>query len=162
MKFVYKILTICFATASLSVMAKTPQPVGEVVTQSADLVFKSPGEISISITPSKDLKAGKSTDETWVAGYRINSSVGSRLGVRFTPGTGEIDNINKIKIMGKNDSKHKLSLLLKPSDPHIKVNDWIISRDELCIFDGSINMNGDQVVQSDIYTVSIDASYFTS
>ncbi|MDJ0475626.1 hypothetical protein QNA27_18370 [Pantoea eucalypti] len=162
MKIYYKIFTIILATTSLSVMAKTPRPIGEVVSKSADLVFKSPGEISISITTSKDLKAGKFTDKTRVADYRIISSMGSWSGVRFTPGTGEIDNITKIKIMGKNDSKHKLSLLLEPLDAHIKANDWIISRDEKHFFDGRININGDQIVQSDIYTVSIDASNFTS
>ncbi|KHJ69695.1 hypothetical protein QU24_02230 [Pantoea rodasii] len=160
MKLIKSTVIITFVTASLSALAK--EPVGDMVTQSADLIFHSPGEISLLITPAKDLKAGKYANDTRVASFTVNSSVLSKLGVRFTPGSGKVESVNKVTVTGKNDTSHTLSLKLDPVDPFITTKNWIISRDELIFFTGNIHINGFHFVLPDTYTVSMDASFFAS
>jgi len=138
------------------------EPTGESLTRSVDLIFRAPYKLNFQLTPEKDLKAGKIFDAFKVATFKVTSTQPYQLGIRFTPGSGETEYGGLIKLKGKNDPNHFVSLGVYTNAKYTSQKDWMITQDNSNDFSGYIGTVGSQTVPADTYTLSMDASAFIS
>jgi len=158
------LLSLAFIiSTSFSALAEgSLEPTGESLTRSVDLIFRSPYKLNFQLTPEKDLKAGKTSDKFKVATFKVTSTQPYQLGIRFTPGSGETKYGGLIKLKGKNDPNHVVSLGMYLHAKYTSLKDWIITQDNVNDLSGYIGAVGSQTVPADIYTLSMDASAFIS
>lgn len=156
------ITTIFLCTSTPLFAQEKPEPSGESITRSVDLIFRTESKLNFEIKPVKNLKAGKLADKTKVAQFNVNSTQPYQLGVRLTPGSGEVKYAGLIKLKGKNDPGHVISLGIHVEGKYTTLENWIISNENITSFTGQVQMNGGQSVPADIYTLSMDASAFVS
>lgn len=151
------------STCNMAIADNTPQQVGVILTQSADLVFKQDSKLNFQLSPVQDLQAGTYERHKRVANFNITSSPPVRIGVRWTPGIGEIKN-PKVKINGKNNPKNflKLSFSWDKNYEYDYKNAWFITHNPEESFGGSLIIYEKQRVAADTYTVSMDATAFVS
>lgn len=156
-------LTLSLLSAcNIAIADNTPQQVGEILTQSADLVFKQNSKLNLKLIPVQDLKAGINDEYKIVATFDITSSPPVRIGVRWTPGVGEV-RVPIVKIHGKNNPKNILELNFAWGNyDYDNKDEWHITRNLEERFGGSLVIQGKQQVAADTYTVSMDASAFIS
>lgn len=155
-------LALILGTSFSALAERSPEPTGEALTRSVDLIFRAPNKLNFQLTPEKDLKAGKTADNFIVATFKVTSTQPYQLGIRFTPSSGEIKYGGLIKLTGKSDSNHVISLGLFPDNKVIALKDWVITKENVIDFSGHIKTMGSQVVPADTYTLSMDASAFIS
>jgi len=156
------IFPAAFVIASPLYAMENPEPTGETITRSVDLIFRTESKLNLEIVPVKNLRAQKYADKTKLAQVKVNSTQPYQLGVRFTPGSGEIKYAGLIKLKGKSQPTNTLSLGLHVDGNYTTVDKWLISNDNITSFSGQIQINGVQNVPADIYTLSMDASAFIS
>lgn len=165
MKRLYATLLIIASGLSGSAMADTPVQTGETVTRSVDLVFAEQVKVDFQLIPEKNLKAGKYLTNAQVASIKITTTPVSRIGARFTPGTGARLNIGQIELTGKNDPAHKITLYMPPSPGTnfiSKANgEWMVTKNKTNL-DWFVRIYGDQNIAADTYTLSMDAAAFIS
>ena len=141
---------------------ENPELTGEAITRSVDLIFRAESKLDLQIIPVKNLRAQLYADKTKVAIIKVSSTQPYQLGIRFTPGSGEINHAKLIKLKGKSHPTNTLSLGLSVDGNYTTLDNWIISTDNLTSLSGQIQINGVQNVPADIYTLSMDASAFIS
>ncbi|WP_182057740.1 hypothetical protein [Pantoea sp. ME81] len=163
MKSIYATLLIIASGISGSAMADNLHETGDTVTRSVDLVFAEKVKVDFKLIPERNLKAGNTLSNTKVASLKITATPASRIGVRFTPNTGERMNAGQYRLGGKNDPHHKISLYMPPLPGAIYVakGDWIVSKDKAAI-DWEIKTHSEQNIAADTYTLSMDAVAFIS
>lgn len=159
-KILALITLLCISTSSMA--QGKPKQIGETVTRSVELTFKSPEKINLKITPFDNLNSGKINDNTMLINYDVTSYNIHRMAIRFTPSSGKVNGDNGITINGKGKPGNTLSLKLLPNTPSKIQGDWLISREQVTIFQGGVVTSGEQIVYADTYTVSLDATVFSS
>ncbi|MBK0095008.1 hypothetical protein IBT49_03400 [Erwinia sp. S63] len=155
-------LAIILGTSFSALAGESLEPTGESLTRSVDLIFRAPYKLNFQLTPGKDLKAGNTPDKYSVAAFNVTSTQPYQLGIRFTPGSGEIKYGGLIKLKGKSDPNHIISLGLITDRKYTTLDDWVITKDNINDFSGYIQTVGSQIVPADTYTLSMDASAFIS
>lgn len=155
-------LAIVLATSFSALAQGSLEPTGETLTRSVELIFRAPSKLNFQLIPEKDLKAGKISDKFKVATFKVTSTQPYQLGIRFTPNSGETKYGGLIKLKGKSDPNHIISLGLFIKSGYVSQEDWIITKDNINDFSGQIKTVGDQIIPADTYTLSMDASAFIS
>lgn len=168
MKLIYKsialtILILCNPVAATDKLKLA----GDPVTRSADLVFRENAGLDFQLTPKQDLQAGLNNADKSVATYKITAKSPMTLGIRWTPGSGLLDKSNAtiLVISGKNSTKNQLRLhISKYSYINVIQNDdnWATTVRPEKELAGHINIDGEQSVTADTYTISLDAAAFVS
>ncbi|MCX2905141.1 hypothetical protein ORG41_04025 [[Curtobacterium] plantarum] len=155
-------IIIALFTASPLYAKENPELTGETITRSVDLIFRAESKLDLQIIPVKNLRAQLYADKTKVAIIKVSSTQPYQLGIRFTPGSGEINYAGLIKLKGKSQPTNTLSLGLHVDGHYTTQDNWAISADNITSLSGQIQINGVQNVPADIYTLSMDASAFIS
>lgn len=138
--------------------------VSDIKTATADITFSSTSTITHTLTPVKDLVAGKVADKTTVAnGSVTGADANNYVALRFTANTAEdIDPMlgNFATLVGKNKD-NKLQLALTPavgSDyKAVQVDNvaWMALEKGQNAY--KLVVNKEQTIAADTYTASIDA-----
>lgn len=162
-----KIRSLIFSLTLLSlfntaIAADEPIQTGDIITQSTELVFRQRSQLKIQLIPEKDLLAGLNNHGKQVAIFNVTSTLPVRLGIRWTPDTGDITQF-KIKVHGKNNLNNLLQISIAWwGHDYVFDDGWYITRDPEQRFNGSIKIYEDQKIAADTYTISMDASAFIS
>lgn len=164
MKSIRILLLVIAAVACGSAMADTPKRTGETVNRSVDLVFKNPVKVDFQLVAEKYLNAGKVPGNTKLATFNISATPPNRLGIRWTPNRAQKQNTGQYLLTGTNDPKHHIYVYLPPfmGITPLADGDWFLTKDKTNTLSGVIKTHGDQNIESDIYTLSMDASAFVS
>ncbi|MEQ4987383.1 hypothetical protein ACBQ20_06900 [Proteus vulgaris] len=149
--------------------ANAATAVSDIKTATADITFGSTSSITHTLTPVKDLVAGKVADKTTVANGSVTGTdlENNNVSLRFTPNTAEdIEPVlgNVATIVGKN-TNNKLTLSIQPVVGTSFTGAVIDGATWLALLKGQngykLQTNGEQTVAADIYTASIDALEIT-
>ena len=155
-------------TSTLAVIcgsANAATAVSDIKTATADITFGSTSTITHTLTPVKDLVAGKVADKTVVANGSIaGADLGNNLiALRFTPNTAEDIEPSigySATIVGKN-TNNKLALAIQPVVDTSFTGVSIDGVTWLALLKGQdaykLQTNAEQTIVADVYTVSIDA-----
>ncbi|WP_039661602.1 MULTISPECIES: hypothetical protein [Pantoea] len=163
MKNIRNIILIIVATLSTTAMADNPKQIGETLTQTADIVFSENIKLSFQLISKQGLIAGKTMSQTNIASFKITATPATRLGLRFTPNTGETVNASQFRLIGKNDPKHKIYVYYPPLDMiYLEKGNWLVTKDKKATLSGDIKTHSDQDIPADTYILSMDASAFIS
>jgi len=158
-------LAIILFTATPVLAQDSPEPIGEVITKSVDLTFRKPVKITFELKPEKHLTAGYVRGATPLASFHISTSIPYQVGIRFTPGIGPIGVAAPIlTVSGKDNPKNILKVMMVAAEfkNSSYSNGWMVTNSKVNVLNGRLQMNGDQNVAADTYTISMDASAFIS
>lgn len=146
--------------------------IGPITTQTADITFAQPQEVTLTLTPVADLVAGTIPDGTKVVDANLATISGQPgvFAVRWTPGIGTLDpdDHRAVTVNGHNtDSPLKLYYNTSAQDGTIGLDDtWFLTSeqgaDPVTTDHNTVWTSGNQDIPADTYTISIDAAIWTA
>ncbi|WP_158234021.1 MULTISPECIES: AfaD family invasin [unclassified Erwinia] len=149
--------------ASITLNATGTVEQGEPTIQTVSLDFNKQPELMHELNPVLPVFPSELADNTLLAQGVVSTQDNSeqKMAVRFVAGEGERStSAQAITLLGQNDKSHELKVKIQLSDEVNKHEEWFVKSFAAPSLKYTINVDGQQRVPADTYSVSVGGGFW--